>query len=112
MSFRAACELVHDDAVADGGTLMVYGLLSSDTVSLPAAGLVFRDVTVRGFSRLRSLKALGAARRDELTRELLDLVSRGLLESTVDARFPLERAAEAIVHQQSSGRAGQVLLLS
>jgi trans-2-enoyl-CoA reductase len=100
------------DAVADGGTLMVYGLLSGDTVSLPAAGVVFRDVTVRGFSRLRSLRALGPARRDELTRELLALVTQGLLETAVDARFSLDRAAEAIAHQQSSARAGKVLLLS
>jgi NADPH:quinone reductase-like Zn-dependent oxidoreductase len=41
------------DCVADGGDLVVYGLLASDRVQLPAARLVFRDVTVRGFSRLR-----------------------------------------------------------
>jgi trans-2-enoyl-CoA reductase len=100
------------EALSDGGELVVYGLLADDTVRLPAAELVFRDVTVRGYSRLRSLRALSPERRAELTAELVSLVQSGELRSAVDARFPLEAAVEAVRHHERAARAGKILLVS
>jgi mitochondrial enoyl-[acyl-carrier protein] reductase / trans-2-enoyl-CoA reductase len=100
------------DAVAEGGTLIVYGLLSSDRVHLPAAGLVFRDVHVTGFSRLRSIRSLPRERRDELTRELVALLSEGAIASAIEARYPLDRVKEAIEHHLRRDRKGKILLVS
>lgn len=100
------------DAVADGGALTVYGLLSSDKVELPAAGVVFRDVTVRGFSRLRALQAMPKERRAAITGELVQLLSDGVLETSIEARYALEDVRAALAHHLRPGRRGKILLLS
>jgi trans-2-enoyl-CoA reductase len=99
-------------ALAEGGELVVYGLLADDQVRLPAAELVFRDVTVRGYSRLRSLRALGAERRAAITAELVGLVQQGRLSTSVEARYPLEEAVEALRHHERPDRKGKILLVS
>ena len=100
------------EALDEGGELVVYGLLGDDRVRLPATQVVFRDVTVRGYSRLRALKALPPARRVELTAELVALVASGELASTVEARYPLDAVAEALAHHERPGRRGKILLTS
>jgi NADPH:quinone reductase-like Zn-dependent oxidoreductase len=100
------------DAIAEGGDLIVYGLLSSSKVELPAANLVFRDVTVRGYSRLRCYAALSPARRVEIGAELVELVTSGDMITPIAARYPLERAREAIAHHERPGRQGKILLVS
>jgi trans-2-enoyl-CoA reductase len=100
------------DCVADGGDLVVYGLLSSDHVELPAARLVFRDVTVRGFSRLRIFGQMAAERRRAITDDLVALLGDGTLRADVEARYPLEETPAALAHQSRPGRRGKILLVS
>ncbi len=100
------------EALAEGGELLVYGLLAADEVRLPAAGVVFRDVTIRGYSRLRSLRALAPERRAALTRELVELVATGVLSTAIEARYPLEAVVEAVRHDARPSRTGKILLVS
>jgi NADPH:quinone reductase-like Zn-dependent oxidoreductase len=100
------------ERVAEGGDLLIYGLLDSDQVRLPAASLIFRDVRVRGYSRLRALAAMAAAERAALTEELISLVRSGLIETGVAARYPLEQAAEAVEQARRPAGSGKILLLS
>lgn len=100
------------DLVAEGGELVVYGLLSSDLVQLPAAQLVFRDVLVKGFSRLRSLKALTMQERTAMAEELTALVQKGVLASNIEARYPLSDVVAALEHQSRPERRGKILLIS
>jgi len=100
------------DCIADGGELVVYGLLASDRVELPAARLVFRDVTVRGFSRLRALAAMPTTRRQAITSELVGLLNEGTLRTEIEARYPLEDVAAALTHHERPGRRGKILLVS
>jgi trans-2-enoyl-CoA reductase len=100
------------DAVADGGALTIYGLLSSDRVELPAAGVVFRDVHVRGFSRLRIFAAMTRERRAAITAELVQLLAEGLLETEIEARYPLDGIRDALAHHERPGRKGKILLVS
>jgi trans-2-enoyl-CoA reductase len=100
------------DCVADGGDLVVYGLLSSDRVDLPASRLVFRDVTVRGFSRLRIFAKMTAERRRAITDELVALLADLTLHADVEARYPLAEVATALAHHGRPGRRGKILLVS
>ena len=99
-------------AVADGGDLVVYGLLSSDRVELPAADLVFRDVPVRGYSRLRCYAGLSPERRAEIGAELVGLVASGDFVTPVEARYPLEGVRQALEDHERTGRRGKILLVS
>ena len=98
--------------IADGGELLVYGLLSDDRAILPAAQLVFRDVTVRDYSRLRNYAALSPARRKAIGAEIVEAMRRGELTSGVEARYPLEEVAQALGHHARPGRSGKILLTS
>jgi trans-2-enoyl-CoA reductase len=100
------------EALDEGGELVVYGLLADDRVRLPATQVVFRDVTIRGYSRLRALQALAPERRAELTAELVSLAAEGTLASTIEARYPLAEVREALAHHERPGRRGKILLTS
>lgn len=100
------------ECVSEGGELVCYGLLEGDRVHLPAAQLVFRDVRVRGFSRLRSFSAMELAHRRAIEAELLELFAAGVLESEIEATYPLEEVAAALQHQLRPGRRGKIVLVS
>ncbi len=100
------------DALAEGGELLVYGLLSSDRVELPAAELVFRDVTVRGFSRLRGYAAMKPERRVAIGAALVDLLAEGTAFAPIEARYGLQDVRAAVAHHQRPGRTGKILLTS
>jgi mitochondrial enoyl-[acyl-carrier protein] reductase / trans-2-enoyl-CoA reductase len=100
------------DALAEGGKLVVYGLLSEDKVHVPAASLVFRNVVVVGYSRLRAFRALATERREALVAEVLSLVADGTLKTTVAARYALDDVKAALTHQQRQDRVGKILLVS
>ena len=76
--------------MADFGTLTCYGLLGSDQAIFPAAQLIFRDVHVQGFSRLRYLKSLPAESAEKLYSELFEGYQSGLFETPILKTFPLE----------------------
>lgn len=98
--------------VAEGGDLVVYGLLSDDRAILPAAQLVFRDVTVRGYSRLRNYAALTPERRRAIGAEVVQAMLRGDIQSTIEARYALDDAAAALRHHARPDRRGKILLIS
>ncbi len=100
------------DALSDGGELVVYGLLASDRVDLPAAELVFRDVTVRGYSRLRGYAAMTPERRAEIGAELVGLLGDGEAFSPIEARYRLDEVREAVAHHEQPGRSGKILLVT
>jgi NADPH:quinone reductase-like Zn-dependent oxidoreductase len=97
------------ECVADGGALVCYGLLASDEVRLPAKGVVFRDVVVRGYGRLRAMRALSTEQLRGLAAELLALiVPRDLV--SVEATYSLADVREAAAHAGRQGRSGKIVL--
>lgn len=96
--------------LADGAALICYGLLASDDIVLPAKEVIFRDVTIRGYSRLRWLKSISVAARDALYAELSGLLQEGRIDSQVEARYPLSEVQAAIRHAAQEGRSGKILL--
>lgn len=96
--------------VSEGGELICYGLLNSDSLSFPATQVVFRDVGIRGYSRLRWLKSINLEQRNALYAELCELLAAGVLNTEVEALYPLERAAEAVLHASREGRSGKIVL--
>lgn len=97
--------------VREGGAVWVYGLLASDRIEIPAAEVVFRDVELRGYSRLRCYRALTETRRREIGRELLELVaSAEAFRTPIEARYPLAEVRQAVAHHRRA-RAGKILLV-
>lgn len=65
------------ECLGSGGVLVVYGLLSNQPAQLPAAKLVFGDVSVTGFSRLGTFAKLGYAKVQALYSKLAGMVVDG-----------------------------------
>ena len=99
------------DCVAEGGELICYGLLAGDQVIIPSADLIFRDVKVRGYSRLRSLKALSPDESKALYADLFDGVASGVFNTPILKTFPFADIHEAVELAERSGGEGKVLLI-
>ena len=99
------------DAVKDFGTLICYGLLGSDEIIFPAAKLIFRNVEVRGYSRLRYLRALPKEDAERLYADLFAGLEKGLFYTPILKTFAFEQIAEAVELAESSAGTGKVLLI-
>ena len=99
------------NCVADFGTLTCYGLLGSDQSIFPAAQLIFRDVHVQGYSRLRYLRSLAPELAEQLYKELFEGIEQGLFETPILKTFAFEDIHEAVILAEQSGGEGKVLLI-
>jgi NADPH:quinone reductase-like Zn-dependent oxidoreductase len=98
------------DCIGEEGELISYGLLNSDQIILDAAKVVFGSVTLKGYSRLRSLRTMGAQRANAITRELTDLMRSGLIHSDIEQVYPLAEVVQAVEHAARPGRSGKIML--
>ena len=99
------------NCIADFGTLTCYGLLGSDQAIFPAAQLIFRDVHVQGYSRLRYLKSLPPELAEKLYKDLFQGFEQGLFETPILQTFSFEEIHEAVHLAERSGGEGKVLLI-
>ncbi|HEX7498701.1 MAG TPA: zinc-dependent alcohol dehydrogenase family protein, partial [Polyangia bacterium] len=95
--------------VAEGGTVVTYGLLSGEPCAVEARDIVFRDIRLRGFWLARCLTAEPAAMKPVYA-ELVRLVGEGELQVPVAAVYELADVGAALRHARRRGRGGKVLL--
>lgn len=96
--------------LADDATVCTYGSMSGEEARLPTSDLVYRGVTLTGFMLGRFL-----ARRDDaavrtLYAELADGIRSGTVYAPVDRIYPIEDFRAALVHAQSPGHFGKILV--
>ena len=90
---------------------MVYGLLSSPDCTAPAAVLVFRDITLRGYWFTPWFEHASAEDIAATYAELGPLVVDGTIRVAIEATYPLDSVREALTHAARPTRHGKVLLL-
>lgn len=95
--------------VRPDGTVVVYGGMSGESVTLTPQDLIFRKLVLRGFW-------LGFWRREtpaaELARaydELAALVAKGVITAPIEATYSLDAYADAFTHARGSERTGKIL---
>ncbi len=98
------------DCLAEGGTVVNYGLLSGDPCMLRADQTVFKGITLTGFWLSKELPRRSGAELIALYGELAGMVASGDLHVPVAATYPIERIAEAVEHAAQEGRDGKVLV--
>ncbi|WP_436638759.1 zinc-dependent alcohol dehydrogenase family protein [Microbaculum sp. FT89] len=98
-------------AVADGGTIVTYGLLSSEAPQIDAHDLVFRNVSLRGFWLARWFTESTPTHVNSVYSRLVGLLGKGEVGARVEARYPLQEFEKALAHAASS-RDGKILLTS
>jgi NADPH:quinone reductase-like Zn-dependent oxidoreductase len=99
------------DCLAEGGTVVNYGLLSGQPCMLGAQHTIFKGITLTGFWLQKTLT--GMARRDleSLYAELAERVRSGALSVAIERSYPIEEIKAALAHAGREGRAGKILVL-
>lgn len=97
-------------SLADGATVVNYGLLSGQPCVLDSRDLVFRDVRLRGFWLARWFATVTQAQLSETYAALTRLVSSGVIHVPIEATYPLAEAARALEHASREARDGKVLI--
>ncbi len=96
--------------VADGGTVVNYGLLSGEPCRVDGRETVFRDVSLRGFWLRRWFMQTPLERIAALYGELAAKLAGGTLAVEVEAVYPIRRIKEAVAHAARGGRSGKILV--
>jgi trans-2-enoyl-CoA reductase len=98
------------ECLVEGGTLMVYGGLSSRALSIRPEHLVFRDIHIRGFWLSRTIERMSYSALTELYDRLGGYLTEGRVHTQVEARYPMRAIRDALQHAQQTGRSGKIVV--
>jgi NADPH2:quinone reductase len=98
--------------LGDGGTLLFYGGIAPEPITLPSIRLAHHEITFKGVSSSRWLQTTSAEQRTEDVREAIEIGRAAPEQFEVDAEYDLARFIDAIEHTERAGRDGAVLMSS
>lgn len=99
------------DCLAEGGTVVNYGLLSGEPCEIRADQTIFKGITLTGFWLQKALTSMARPDIQKLYQDLGKRVLAGDLHVEVEATYPIDRISEAVDHAGRSGRDGKILVM-
>jgi NADPH:quinone reductase-like Zn-dependent oxidoreductase len=96
--------------LAENGTLVAFGAMSSPVMSIASGDVIFKQATVKGFWGSKVSRTMDASTRRALFGELITRVSDGSLTLPVAGVFDAADVADAVRATNAPGRVGKVLL--
>ena len=101
------------ECLADGGTILAYGLLSGEPCHVPSDMLFLRDIRLEGYFMSRQLKKLPRAEQLEIYAHLAGLVANGTLAAQIAATYSLDSVIDAVRHAGRTGgdREGKIIMV-
>jgi NADPH:quinone reductase-like Zn-dependent oxidoreductase len=100
------------NAVADGGTIVNYGLLSGEQCRIDAQHLIFRKVTLKGFWLIHWFQEAGREKLAATYARMAAGMVDGTLTTPVAEVIAMEDAKRAMAAAGEGGRAGKVLMVT
>ncbi|SFF96348.1 zinc-dependent alcohol dehydrogenase family protein [Streptomyces mirabilis] len=95
-------------AAAPGGTVIVYGALSSEATTVPVMGLIFKTLTIRGYKVFEL--TTDTERRKVAVDWILDGIAHKTLRPVIDTVFPLEDIVGAHRRLDSGSQIGKIIV--
>ncbi|HEX8076356.1 MAG TPA: zinc-binding dehydrogenase, partial [Chthoniobacterales bacterium] len=95
--------------LASDGTMVTYGAMSLQPLSIPNGMLIFKNLRFTGFWVNKWYDAATSEQRAETFAPLFDMAKRGLLRSKVEKTYPLSEAKAAIKHASRTKRSGKIV---
>lgn len=98
-------------AVRNGGTVYVYGVLGGTNVVAGVPDLLFRDVRLRGWWLSQYLGlSMTHEQAVQVCSEVMGLLAKAVIKPFTGTIYKLEDAAKAVVDSETEGRGGKILL--
>lgn len=98
-------------AVADGGTIVTYGLMSGPVCQIDASDLIFRNIALRGYWFTHWFETVSVDERNAVYEVVGRLIEQGVINVEVEATYPMSQVKAAVVHAGRTARTGKVLLI-
>lgn len=96
----------------DGGRMMVFGLLSLESIPLNSGLLIFKYLKVEGFWLTSWMESLSDSDRNKAFKTVFGHLLSQKVKVDIQATYPLERFKEALEEYEREGRNGKVILVS
>ncbi len=87
-----------NDCLANGGTLVAYGVMSGGPGPFFTAPNIFRDLTLKGFWLLNWFNRNSPERQIEVQKRMANWIADGTINTPVEATYTLDHSAAAISH--------------
>jgi NADPH:quinone reductase-like Zn-dependent oxidoreductase len=91
------------------GVMVTYAFVTDIPSAVPAADLIFKEVTLTGFWLINWLRHAPRTEIEQTYRTLSDLVATGAVAVPVDTTYRLDDYREAFEHAMTQGRTGDPL---
>jgi NADPH:quinone reductase-like Zn-dependent oxidoreductase len=98
------------DCLAEGGTIVNYGLLSGRPCMLGSQHTIFKDITLTGFWLQKVLTGMARPDLEKLYGEVAFRIASGELRVEVEKTYPIEEIKAALAHAGREGRGGKILV--
>ncbi len=95
--------------LASDGTMVTYGAMSLQPLTIPNGMLIFKNLRFTGFWVNRWYDAATSEQRAKTFAPLFDMAKRGLLRAKVEKTYPLTEARGAVQHAMQSRREGKIV---
>jgi trans-2-enoyl-CoA reductase len=97
--------------LASDGTMVTYGAMSLQPLSIPNGMLIFKNLRFTGFWVNKWYDAATPEQRAETFAPLFEMAKRGLLQTKVEKTYPLSEAQAAIAHASQNQRSGKIVFV-
>jgi mitochondrial enoyl-[acyl-carrier protein] reductase / trans-2-enoyl-CoA reductase len=100
------------ECLTEGGEIINYGMLSTESCTLTPEQTIFRGITLRGFWLSKYLNRMSQKDRSTLFDTLSEMVESGKLKIGIDSCFAIEDIDKALRRAEQGGRNGKVIVLT
>jgi len=97
--------------LAEGGTLVNYGVMSGEDCVVSPRSFVFRDVTLRGFWLALWFRKAAPQQQMAIFGEIGKLIATGQLKARIHATYDLPQIKQAVAAAAAGEREGKVLVV-
>ena len=100
------------ECLADGGTVLCYGMLSGEPCKLPPDMVFLRDIHLRGFYTVRQFMQHTPEEVGQMYTDLANMVAEGTLRARIAGTFSLDEVHEAcaLAGKVGDDRDGKVVM--
>jgi trans-2-enoyl-CoA reductase len=99
------------DCVAEGGTLVNYGMMSGEDCVVSPRSFIFRDVTLRGFWLALWFRRATPPQQVAMLGEIGKLIATGQLKARIQATYDVTQIKQAVAAAAAGERDGKILIV-